>query len=212
MLRSTTSSRVRRHAASAGSAAFLFPAGTTVPDSGVAAFDDELLHCADPFGSRRGYPASTRGPAPDPRDEAWELFCEWTESDSLRKHVLGVEAAMVAYAREFGEDEELCAVTGLLHDLDYERYPDLDTRPPAHGAQGAARSSGYPQELIDAVAGHADFLGVPRETRWPRRCSPSTSCPASSPPCALSGPTGIHGHDAQVGEEEAEAAELRRRR
>jgi predicted hydrolase (HD superfamily) len=55
------------------------------------------------------------------RDGAWELFCEWTQSDSLRKHVLGVEAAMVAYAREFGEDEELWAATGILHDLDYER-------------------------------------------------------------------------------------------
>ena len=51
------------------------------------------------------------------RDEAWRLFCEWTESESLRKHVLGVEACMVAYAREYGEDEELWAATGILHDL-----------------------------------------------------------------------------------------------
>ena len=64
------------------------------------------------------------------RDAAWELFCEWTQSDSLRKHVLGVEAAMVYYAREFGEDEELWAATGILHDLDYERYPDLETGHP----------------------------------------------------------------------------------
>ena len=61
------------------------------------------------------------------RDDAWALVCEWVESDSLRKHLLGVEASMRAYAREWGEDEELYAVTGLVHDLDYERYPDLDT-------------------------------------------------------------------------------------
>src|SRR3954463_14665456 len=97
------------------------------------------------------------------RDEAWRLFCEWTQSDSLRKHVLGVEAAMVAYAREFGEDEELWAATGILHDLDYERYPDLG---PGHPriALKESEERAYPPELITAVAGHADFLGVPRET------------------------------------------------
>ena len=64
------------------------------------------------------------------REEAWALVEEWVQSESLRKHLLGVEAAMVAYARKCGEDEELYAVTGLLHDLDYERYPDLDTGHP----------------------------------------------------------------------------------
>src|SRR4051794_25285126 len=98
------------------------------------------------------------------RDEAWKLFCEWTESESLRKHVLGVEAAMIAYARESGEDEELWAATGILHDLDYERYPDLETGHPRIALE-ELRSRGYPEELVDAVAGHASFLGVPRETR-----------------------------------------------
>jgi len=98
------------------------------------------------------------------RDEAWELFCEWTESDSLRKHVLGVEAAMRAYARKFGEDEELWAVTGILHDLDYEKYPDLETGHPRIALE-LFEERGYPRELIDAVAGHAPYLGVPRETR-----------------------------------------------
>src|SRR5581483_5796731 len=98
------------------------------------------------------------------REAAWALFCEWTQSDSLRKHVLGVEAAMVANAREFGEDEELWAATGILHDLDYERHPDLDTGHPRVALRELERL-GYPQELIDAVAGHATFLGVPRETR-----------------------------------------------
>jgi putative nucleotidyltransferase with HDIG domain len=98
------------------------------------------------------------------REQAWELFCEWTESDSLRKHVLGVEAAMRAYARKYGEDEELWAVTGILHDLDYERYPDLESGHP-RVAMDLFRADDYPPELIDAVAGHAPALGVPRETR-----------------------------------------------
>src|SRR3954464_11146066 len=97
------------------------------------------------------------------RAEAWRLFCEWTESESLRKHVLGVEAAMVAYAREYGEDEELWAATGILHDLDYERYPDLGTGHPRIALE-ELRKLGYPDELIDAVAGHATYLGVPRTT------------------------------------------------
>src|SRR5437660_3528984 len=98
------------------------------------------------------------------RDAAWELFCEWTKSDSLRKHVLAVESAMVAYARERGEDEELWAATGILHDLDYERHPDLESGHP-RVALAYFEEQGYPRELIDAVAGHASFLGVPRETR-----------------------------------------------
>src|SRR5256714_8597672 len=100
------------------------------------------------------------------RDEAWQLFCEWTQSESLRKHVLGVEAAMIGYAREYGEDEELWAATGILHDLDYERYPDLETGHPRFALE-ELRSRGYPDEMIDAVAGHAVFLGVPREARLP---------------------------------------------
>ena len=64
------------------------------------------------------------------RNDAWELFCEWTESDSLRKHALGVEAAMRAYARKFDQDEERWAVTAIVHDLDYERHPDLETGHP----------------------------------------------------------------------------------
>jgi len=98
------------------------------------------------------------------RDEAWELFCEWTVGASLRRHVLGVEAAMRAYAGKFGEDEELWTATGILRDLDYERHPDLETGHP-RVALALFEEKGYPQELIDAVAGHAPYLGVPRETR-----------------------------------------------
>ena len=126
------------------------------------------------------------------RDEAWRLFCEWTESDSLRKHVLGVEAAMVSYAREYGEDEELWAATGILHDLDYERYPDLDTGHPRIALRELERL-GYPRELIDAVAGHASFLGVPRTTRLAKTLFAVDELSGFISACALVRPTGIHG-------------------
>jgi putative nucleotidyltransferase with HDIG domain len=97
------------------------------------------------------------------RDEAWSLLCHWTDSDSLRRHMLAVEAAMRAYARRFDEDEELWGLTGLLHDLDYERHPDLETGHPRVAIAELERR-GYPPELVRAVASHADFLGVSRDS------------------------------------------------
>lgn len=96
------------------------------------------------------------------RAAAWRLLTEWTETDSLRKHALAVEAAMRAYARHFGEDEELWGVTGLLHDLDYEKYPS----PADHPLRGVAvlEQAGYPPEMIEAIKGHATYLNVPRRT------------------------------------------------
>jgi putative nucleotidyltransferase with HDIG domain len=126
------------------------------------------------------------------RDEAWELFCEWTESDSLRKHVLGVEAAMRAYARKYEEDEELWAATGILHDLDYERHPDLDTGHPRIALE-LFEERGYPRELIDAVAGHATFLGVPRETRMAKALFAVDELTGFIAAVALVRPTGIVG-------------------
>jgi len=126
------------------------------------------------------------------RDEAWDLFCEWTESDSLRKHVLGVEAAMRAYARKFGEDEERWAVTGIVHDLDYERYPDLETGHPRMALE-ELKAKGYPQEVIDAVAGHAEFLEVPRETPMARTLYAVDELSGFIAACALVRPTGIAG-------------------
>jgi putative nucleotidyltransferase with HDIG domain len=126
------------------------------------------------------------------RDDAWELFCEWTESDSLRKHALAVEAAMRAYARRYGEDEELWAVTGLVHDLDYERYPDLEKGHPRHALK-ELEQRGYPQEVIDAVAGHADFLHVPRETLMAKTLYAVDEMSGFVTACALVRPTGIEG-------------------
>jgi putative nucleotidyltransferase with HDIG domain len=126
------------------------------------------------------------------RDQAWDLVCEWVSSDSLRKHLLGVEAAMRAYARKYGEDEELWAVTGLVHDLDYERYPDLETGHPRYVLK-ELEQRGYPQEVIDAVAGHAEFMGVPRETQMARALFAVDELSGFIAACALVRPTGIEG-------------------
>jgi putative nucleotidyltransferase with HDIG domain len=126
------------------------------------------------------------------RDEAWHLVEEWVQSDSLRKHLLGVETGMVAYARRWGEDEEMYSATGLLHDLDYERYPDLETGHPRK-ALALFAEKGYPQELIDAVAGHATFLGVPRESRMAKTLFAVDELSGFISACALVRPTGIEG-------------------
>ena len=123
------------------------------------------------------------------RPEAWTLFCEWTESPSLRKHVLAVEAAMRAYARRFGEDEELWGLTGLLHDLDYERYPDLETGHPRM-ALAELEQRGYPPELVRGVASHADFLGVSRDSAMEKALYELSGFLMA---CAYVRPTGIHG-------------------
>lgn len=102
------------------------------------------------------------------REEAWKLLCEYTQSDSLRKHMLGVEACVRAYARKFGADEELWAITGLLHDFDYERWPNTAHHPTAeHPYEGSKilRERGYPEEMIRAILSHADYSGVSRESQ-----------------------------------------------
>jgi len=97
------------------------------------------------------------------RDDAWTLLTEWTESESLRRHMLAVEAAMRAYAPRFDGDVELWGLTGLLHDLDYERYPNLEDGHPRYAIR-ELEDRGYPPELVRAVASHADFLGVSRDS------------------------------------------------
>jgi putative nucleotidyltransferase with HDIG domain len=97
------------------------------------------------------------------RDDAWTLLTEWTKSDSLRRHMLAVEAAMRAYALRLGGDVELWGLTGLLHDLDYERYPDLTDGHPRY-AMKELSDRGYPPEMVRAVASHADYLEVSRDS------------------------------------------------
>jgi putative nucleotidyltransferase with HDIG domain len=130
---------------------------------------------------------------PEPtREDAWNLVCEWIASDSLRKHVLGVEAAMRAYARKDGEDEELWGIAGLVHDLDYERYPDLETGHPRHALK-ELEARRYPEQVIDAVAGHAEFLAVPRETQLAKTLFAVDELSGFIAACALVRPTGIEG-------------------
>ena len=97
------------------------------------------------------------------RDEAWLLLTEWTKGDSLRKHALAVEAAVAGYARLFGEDAADWGVVALLHDFDYERYPT----PADHPFRGCEelRRRHYPDWLVRAILSHADYSGVPRESR-----------------------------------------------
>ena len=97
------------------------------------------------------------------REEAWDLLTEWVSSESLRRHCLAVSTAMEAYAERFGEDAELWSVVGLLHDMDYERYPDLDTGHPRVALAELERMDVDPV-VVRAIASHADFLGVSRDT------------------------------------------------
>ncbi|MGK2963100.1 MAG: HD domain-containing protein [Gemmatimonadaceae bacterium] len=102
------------------------------------------------------------------RDEALATMHEYTASDSLRKHMLSVEAAMRAYAEKFGEDVEKWGVTGLVHDFDYERFPNAEHSPTeGHPAEGVRilRGRGYPEDLLEAILGHANYSGVARESR-----------------------------------------------
>jgi putative nucleotidyltransferase with HDIG domain len=97
------------------------------------------------------------------RKQAWGLLCEYTQSESLRKHMLAVEACMRAYARKFGEDENKWGITGLLHDFDYEKYPT----PAEHPFVGnkILEERGYPEDVRRAILSHADYSGVKRESR-----------------------------------------------
>jgi len=102
------------------------------------------------------------------REEALALVHEYTASDSLRKHMLAVEAAMRAYAAKFGEDPERWGLTGLVHDFDYERFPNAAHSPSEeHPAEGVRilRSRGWPEDVLEAILGHGDYTGVPRVSR-----------------------------------------------
>jgi putative nucleotidyltransferase with HDIG domain len=96
------------------------------------------------------------------REQAWGLLTEFTQSESLRKHALAVEACMRAYARKLSGDEELWSVVGLLHDFDYEKYPSLEDHP--YRGNEVLKERGWPEEICRAIMSHAEYTGVPRVT------------------------------------------------
>ncbi|HEX4485719.1 MAG TPA: HDIG domain-containing protein [Terriglobales bacterium] len=97
------------------------------------------------------------------REEAWGLLTEFTQSESLRKHALSVEACMRAYVEKFGGDVELWGVVGLLHDFDYDKYPSLDDHP--YKGNEILRDRGWPEEIRRAIMSHASYSGVTRESQ-----------------------------------------------
>jgi putative nucleotidyltransferase with HDIG domain len=129
------------------------------------------------------------------REEAWSLLTDWVSSESLRRHCLCVEAAMRAYARRDGADEELWGVTGLLHDADYERFPDMDDTEAGHPRTILAELErrDAPPEMIRGVASHADFLGVSRDSRMERTLHAVDELSGFLVACAVVRPAGIHG-------------------
>jgi putative nucleotidyltransferase with HDIG domain len=130
------------------------------------------------------------------RAEAWDLLTEWIASESLRRHVLAVEASMRAYARARGEDEELWGATGLLHDLDYERYPSLEDGHPRYALR-ELEARGYPPELVRAVASHADYMGVERQTPLEKTLYAVDELSGFVLACAYVRPDGLEGMTAK---------------
>jgi putative nucleotidyltransferase with HDIG domain len=130
------------------------------------------------------------------REDAYNLVCEYTQTESLLKHMLAVEAAMRAYARRFGEDEEKWGIVGLLHDFDYERWPD----PPDHPLKGAAIlcERGYPDDVIYAIKSHADYLSdCPRVSLLDKALYACDELAGLCTAAALVRPEGIRGMQAK---------------
>ena len=126
------------------------------------------------------------------RQEAWDLLCEWTASESLRRHALAVEAAMRAYAPRFEGDEQLWGLTGLVHDLDYDRYPSADDGHPRYALR-ELEARGYPPELVRAVASHADYMDVERRTPMERALYAVDELCGFILACAYVRPDGLRG-------------------
>jgi len=128
------------------------------------------------------------------REDALALLHEYTENENLRKHMYAVEAAMRAYARKYGEDEDLWGVTGLIHDFDYERFPNDALSPTEeHPSSGVAilREKGWPEEILHAVMAHAEHTGVAPESRMAKTLRAVDELTGFVIACSLVRPTGI---------------------
>lgn len=126
------------------------------------------------------------------RNDAWELLCEYTKGESLRKHALAVEAAMRAAARRYGvpgvdDDEDEWGMTGLLHDFDYEMFPTPDQHP--FTGSNILCGRGYPERIIRAILGHATYTGIPRDTAMARALFATDELCGFLVACALVRPT-----------------------
>lgn len=130
------------------------------------------------------------------REEAWNLLCEWTASESLQRHMLAVEAAMRAYARRLGGEEELWGLAGLLHDLDWERHPSLVDGHPRYAMRELERRS-CPPELVRAIGAHADEMGLARETPMERALYAVDELCGFIVACAHVRPEGLRGMTAK---------------
>ena len=124
-------------------------------------------------------------------ERAWETLTRYTKSESLLRHALAVEASTAAYARKFGEDEELWRVAALLHDFDYEMHPTLDKHP-QDGAP-ILREEGYPEEVVETVLSHAEHLALPRDTLLKKTLFACDELSGFVHACALVRPTGLEG-------------------
>ena len=129
------------------------------------------------------------------RDEAWSLLTEWVQSESLRRHCLAVATAMEAYAGREGADADRWFVVGLLHDMDYERFPDMDDTEHGHPRSGMKEleSRGVDPEIVRAIASHADFMGVPRESPMEKTLYAVDELSGFILACAYVRPQGLEG-------------------
>ncbi len=128
------------------------------------------------------------------RDDALNLMHEYTKNESLRRHMYAVEAAMRAYARQFDEDEDFWGLTGLIHDFDYERWPNSGPKPDEEHPSTGVRileQKGYPEEMRRAILGHAEYTGVPRDSLVAKALYAVDELTGFITACALVRPTGI---------------------
>src|SRR3954454_23498995 len=187
---SSTGSVASSVAARIGSAPFLFPAARTLPERGCPpsitndSAKDSLTATEDTGGTLANAVAVSR-------ERAWETLCRYTQSESLRRHALAVEASTGAYATKLGGDEELWRVAALLHDFDYEIHPTLDKHP-QDGAP-LLREEGYPEEVIETILSHANHLSVPRDTPLKRALFACDELSGFVHACGLVRPTGLEG-------------------